>query len=492
VRCDECESDPLSTARYCECCGRELSLHQTQANEIPVVDVRAAEPLHANEHAEKAEAGSGLYDWAPNPNAAAELRCPSCDGPSLDANLCQACQQPSSIEGSNPGRSDPATPSSNGATASAMAPTVEETVSSAATTATPPSQIPSESATLAKVQTPHSLPEATTTLVKENVSVARPKAVETTAARSQEALPKRAQTDTIHAEKVRRPADINRRTNIPVTPPHRDRPIALAAVAVVLAAIAVSVYWVHIDKSSVIARVEQLVMFVSKDSATKVAEAVEPTVPEETPAIPIASTQVGNSALTKERPVAQTTAPQDRTSTTTTSSKAAAPIQPKPVTAARPPRRAAVPAVANKPVRVQASTREVPAVPVLTAARAIAPPVVDVVATAPAPAAPPPAAGPFFETRDVNETPRVEKRAEPRLPDELRGRSINEVVVVRALVSQNGHPSRISLLRRTKTGPQLDDVVVEAVNHWTFSPAKKKGEAVSCWFNFAVQVGRAN
>ena len=80
-------------------------------------------------------------------------------------------------------------------------------------------------------------------------------------------------------------------------------------------------------------------------------------------------------------------------------------------------------------------------------------------------------------------------KVEPRLPDELRGRSIKEIVVVRALVSQNGHPSRVSLLRRSKAGPQLDDVVVAAVNQWTFSPARKKGEAVSCWFNFAVQVG---
>jgi len=67
---------------------------------------------------------------------------------------------------------------------------------------------------------------------------------------------------------------------------------------------------------------------------------------------------------------------------------------------------------------------------------------------------------------------------------------VKEVVVVRALVSQSGHPTRISLLRRSKTGPQLDDVVLAAVNQWTFSPAKKKGEAVSCWFNFAVPIGQ--
>ena len=95
---------------------------------------------------------------------------------------------------------------------------------------------------------------------------------------------------------------------------------------------------------------------------------------------------------------------------------------------------------------------------------------------------------PFFETRDVNESPRIERRVEPRVPEALRAGSSNDVVVVRALVSQSGHPSRISLLRRAKAGTELDTVVLEAVNQWTFAPATKKGKPVSCWFNFGVQL----
>jgi TonB family protein len=90
----------------------------------------------------------------------------------------------------------------------------------------------------------------------------------------------------------------------------------------------------------------------------------------------------------------------------------------------------------------------------------------------------------------VNDSPRVATRVAPKLPPDLRSRDIKEVVIVRALVSQSGHPSRVSILRRSKTGPQLDKVVVEAVNQWTFSPARKKGEPVSCWLNFGVPVGR--
>jgi protein TonB len=134
---------------------------------------------------------------------------------------------------------------------------------------------------------------------------------------------------------------------------------------------------------------------------------------------------------------------------------------------------------------------------VVTALETEAPPPVDasptpdVVATAPPrPSAPP--VSPFFQTTDVNESPRVATRVEPLVPDELRARPLNEIVVVRVLVSQGGHPSRISLLRRSKAGPRLDNAVMAAVNQWTFSPARKSGEAVSCWFNVGVPVGGAD
>ena len=79
---------------------------------------------------------------------------------------------------------------------------------------------------------------------------------------------------------------------------------------------------------------------------------------------------------------------------------------------------------------------------------------------------------------------------EPQVPAEARG--LSDIVVVRLLVSQTGHPSSVSLLRKSKAGQPLDDAVVAAVKQWTFSPARKKGEAVSCWLNVGVPVGRAN
>jgi TonB family protein len=128
------------------------------------------------------------------------------------------------------------------------------------------------------------------------------------------------------------------------------------------------------------------------------------------------------------------------------------------------------------------------------AVRAVAPAPEPPAPAAPAalPAAPPAApTGRFFEATDVDEIPRIVRRVEPQVPGELAGRSFNDVVVVRVLVSQSGHPFRVSLLRKSKLGPSLDEAVVDAVTQWTFAPAQTKGEAVSSWYNIGLPLGGA-
>jgi protein TonB len=121
----------------------------------------------------------------------------------------------------------------------------------------------------------------------------------------------------------------------------------------------------------------------------------------------------------------------------------------------------------------------------------VAPPT-PVAASEPKPEAPLAPVGPFFETRDVNETPRVASKVEPQVPDDLRDRPLNEIVIVRVLVTQAGQPHMVNLLRRSKAGPSLDDAIVAAVRQWSFVPARKRGEAVSCWYHVGVPVNRAN
>jgi len=145
----------------------------------------------------------------------------------------------------------------------------------------------------------------------------------------------------------------------------------------------------------------------------------------------------------------------------------------------------------DQPAR-QAATVPAPAPAVEAPAPVAAPPVVEPEAAAepPRPAAPAPPAGRIFETFDVDESPRVATRIEPQFPGDLPERPVNDVVVVRVLVSQAGHPYSVAVLRRSRAGRALDDAVVAAVTRWTFSPAQKRGEAVSCWLNIGVAVGR--
>jgi TonB family protein len=102
-----------------------------------------------------------------------------------------------------------------------------------------------------------------------------------------------------------------------------------------------------------------------------------------------------------------------------------------------------------------------------------------------------PSSGRLFERKDVDELPKVATRVEPRFPANLPRRPRNEIVVVRVLVSRTGRPSRVSLLRGSTLGRSSDEAVVAAVARWTFSPAKKRGEAVNCWFNIALRLGQA-
>ena len=113
-----------------------------------------------------------------------------------------------------------------------------------------------------------------------------------------------------------------------------------------------------------------------------------------------------------------------------------------------------------------------------------------VVANSPRASAPP--TGRFFERNDVDEPPQVATRVTPKLPANVPARLRNGTVVVRVLVSRTGHPFRVSLLRGSGLGRPSDEAVIAAVTQWTFSPAKKRGEPVNCWFNIGVPLAQAN
>lgn len=153
------------------------------------------------------------------------------------------------------------------------------------------------------------------------------------------------------------------------------------------------------------------------------------------------------------------------------------------------------PVKANSKAKAAASKKPDKNVPVTPAPEPVVVPVRDVplpVQTPPAvsavavPAAP--ALGPTFEAAQVDVRPRVESQVAASVPDHLRGRPIQDVVVLRVRVSTSGRPAEVQVLRRSAVDASLDGAAVAAVKQWRFSPARRRGESVNCWLNVGVPI----
>jgi protein TonB len=227
--------------------------------------------------------------------------------------------------------------------------------------------------------------------------------------------------------------------------------------------------------------------WLGRQEVITVADVAQRTAPAQAPAAidrPVPTAAVAPAAAPAPARAVEETATPVKVNTSAPAPRQALPPG-KPLTGKPTPPRNTRPNTASRLPAPVAAPVQAPAPPEVT------PPAPEPVQPEPAPApeAPAAAAGPFFEPRQVDQAPGIASRVEPHVPDNLG--PLNDVVVVRVLVSQTGHPSIVSLLRRSKAGSALDEAVVAAVKQWTFSPARKRGEAVSCWFNVGVPINRA-
>ena len=262
-----------------------------------------------------------------------------------------------------------------------------------------------------------------------------------------------------------------------VVPPRRDRGAVLAVASVVIVAmigVPLGARWLK----------NQLKVQPGGDAGRQPMTSV--TRSEAPPIKRVAPPSAGSEAV--EAPAAHEPKPP--------SPAVVAPVRPDATARTRSPRPASPPARLERGT-IPSADRVAAAVISTATPERLETPAPPSVTTPPPPAEPREAVTPqaptgrFFEPTEVDEVPRIAMRVEPQLPDSLSGRSVDDVVVVRILVSPTGHPFRVNLLRRSRQGPAVDEAVIAAVRRWTFSAAHKRGEAVSCWFNFAVPL-RAN
>jgi periplasmic protein TonB len=488
VRCVTCQAEGITRRLYCECCGRELSVCQLEPD-----DDRTPE----------------------TPSRSVASRCKGCGAPTVDGHDCGSCQQDLDSWLSN---AEPAAAENEPTSVAAEESVWEELLTSDASNDPSYSADPSRPASSAEEALPAPLapdraaasanePEAVKTepawretamaepaedemtkvelATREAVKAAEPTDQEapktdpaaaafvTETAEAPAVAATLSVTETPDSDNASKAVVFNEPPHVSLSSQQRSRMISVVAPVVILAAIGVGAYGLRIQGQSVAAPEEQPPVVreepqpvIAADERVMVSAREVTAVEPQPPTIDVPAATSGN----------------DR--------KATSPV-PR-VKPSAPPKSATAQWAAVKPQHPgpeQVAPLQASNLAPELHALAVAPAAPEVVSI-PAPAPPSPARGPFFETTDVNESPQVATRVKPQLPDDLR--ALNELVVVRVLVSQGGHPSRVALLRKSKSGRRLDDAVIAAVNQWTFSPAKKRGEAVSCWFNLGVPIGRVD
>jgi protein TonB len=462
------------------------------ASKTPAAAHATVDPMLEAHFAGLAPAPSHVDGDAPS------ARCESCGGPAEAGNLCQSCQQAfQALLDTNAAQTA-------GTVEGTTAPVHELAVVPAERVAEEPVASPDADATVVGLAPATCAVETEPTVAAARAAAAPMRPVIPGSAVPSPVAPADAApvaaTSVIRVKTPPPPPDAPVEPVLPAKAPKPVAPVALAAVSpqrpsslrtigaaaavvVVLAAIGfpLSRLWLG-QESSPIIREEQP---AAAPETSPVSAAASPAAP----APMVATASDAGSLQTPPKPVPAPPEP--------STSAGKPPVAPKASASAGsnvtrpagrvPPRggRQPVTPVRQTAVAVPSSVAPPPA-PEVAAPAPAAP------APAPAPAPPPAPVGPFFELRDVNETPRVATRVDPQVPDDLRDRQLNEVVIVRVLVTQTGHPLMINLLRKSKAGPSLDNAIVAAVKQWTFVPARRRGEAVSCWFHVGVPVTGAN
>ena len=107
----------------------------------------------------------------------------------------------------------------------------------------------------------------------------------------------------------------------------------------------------------------------------------------------------------------------------------------------------------------------------------------------PAPAAGPAAgtpAGRVYLSTEVDVRPEVVRQVPPIYPEGALAQRLQDVVVLKVLIGPTGRPEDIQVLRGSQKTPAFNAAAITAVRQWAFSPARKNGLPVPCWWAVGV------
>lgn len=97
-----------------------------------------------------------------------------------------------------------------------------------------------------------------------------------------------------------------------------------------------------------------------------------------------------------------------------------------------------------------------------------------------------PKPGKVYEMTQVSVKPEAVRQVAPIYPENARRRRLEDIIVLRVLVSEGGDVLDTQVLRGARVDAQFEKAASEAVRQWRFKPAQKDGRPVSVWYNIAV------
>lgn len=96
----------------------------------------------------------------------------------------------------------------------------------------------------------------------------------------------------------------------------------------------------------------------------------------------------------------------------------------------------------------------------------------------------PTSSGPPYRVGGDVKAPVLLNRVEPIYPEEARKARIMGIVIVEAMIGEDGVVKNVAVLKPLPFG--LDQAAVDAVKQWTFKPATLEGKPVAVRFNLTV------
>jgi len=95
-------------------------------------------------------------------------------------------------------------------------------------------------------------------------------------------------------------------------------------------------------------------------------------------------------------------------------------------------------------------------------------------------------AGRAYISTEVDVRPEVVRQVPPVYPESALAQRLQDIVVLKVLVGATGRPEDVEVLRGSQKTPAFDAAAITAVRQWAFSPARKNGRPVPCWWAVGV------